>query len=184
MKKIDWRYTKWLPTKEEAKDIKKFNKDKDYYDEYGVDLNSLEAYEEFKVEQKKWKEYQRTFAVRTLTGRIRRGPLSFNMVINTPIQSLAADIVVAAAVRLSIKARKEGKPWLQFLLQIHDDLTFLVPISELEEAIEDIVEAMLDYDAEFMNAPLSVEVETGDNLCDMEPVLTVSGDELGIGTYS
>lgn len=137
-----------------------------------------------KWQQKKWLEYQRTYAVRTLTNRIRRGPLSYNMVINTPIQSLAADIVVDGAVRLSQQAIDENKPWLQFVLQIHDDLTFLVPISELDDAIEDIVYAMLDYPGEFMNVPLSVEVEVGPDLSRMEPVITVSSDEVGITSYS
>tara|TARA_R100001460_G_scaffold27881_5_gene55912 strand:+ start:819 stop:3434 length:2616 start_codon:yes stop_codon:yes gene_type:complete len=121
-------------------------------------------------QKRQWKKYEKRGFVSSLTGRRRWGPLSYNMVINTPIQCAASDICVDAMVRLFWRSREEGKPWMAPLLQIHDDLTFIVPKSELSYAISAIVEEQLSFKAEWVNVPLSVEVEVGQDLCDMKAV--------------
>ena len=121
-------------------------------------------------QRQKWSEYQKDRCVWSLTGRRRWAPLSWNMVINTPIQTAASDICVDAMVRLSRRAREEDRPFLQPVLQIHDDLTFLMPESEVDEGIETVVEEQLGFDAPWLNVPLMVEVEVGKNLYEMETV--------------
>lgn len=52
--------------------------------------------------------------------------------LNTPIQGTAADILKLAVVRILVGLAE--RPWLRPILQIHDELTFLVPEDRLAEA--------------------------------------------------
>ena len=124
-----------------------------------------------------WAEYVRTGEVRSLTGRRRLAPLSRNMVINAGIQGTASDITQDACDRLSMKAIREGKPWLQSVMLIHDDITFIVPEDRIDEAIEDVVTEQLGFDAPWVNVPLSVEVATGPNMYDMTDIGTWTSKE-------
>lgn len=124
------------------------------------------------------KRYEKDGYVRSLTGRIRRGPLSYNMIINTPIQCTASDICVDAMVRLFWRSVREEKPWLCPVLQIHDDLTSLVPEEELAYAIRANVEEQLGFEAPWVNVPLAVEVEEGPNLYAMSVVGTWTSFDL------
>ena len=131
-------------------------------------------------QQGQWEKYQEDGLVRTLTGRQRLGPLSWNMVINTPIQGTASDICVDAGVRCWRRSVRESAPFLCPVLQIHDDLTFLMPESEAAYGIEAVVEEQLGFKAPWVNVPLSVEVEVGENLCDMEEIGTWTSYDLGL----
>ncbi len=117
-----------------------------------------------------WDTYLQTGEVRSLTGRRRLAPLSWNMVINSGIQCTASDMAVDAMVRLCLIGLATSAPWLITVLQVHDDLTFLVPDDQLEGAIFTIKEEMLNVDADYVNVPLLVEVEVGPDLYHMEPL--------------
>ena len=121
-------------------------------------------------QDREWNFFLRRGYVQTLFGRRRRGILSRNMVLNSPIQSAASDIVVRAMHRLSEKAIKDQKPCLQAVINIHDDLSFYVPENGIEEYIEDIVTEMLWDKYDFMNVPLSVEVSVGANWSEVQEV--------------
>jgi len=129
-------------------------------------------------QQEQKRKYDRLGYVRSLTGRRRMGPLSWNMIINTPIQCAASDICVDAMVRCYRRSVEEEAPFLCPVLQIHDDLTFLVPESELGYAVPVIVEEQLNFNAPWVNVPLSVEVEVGPNLFDMEEIGTWTSKDL------
>jgi DNA polymerase-1 len=116
--------------------------------------------------------------VQAMTGRRRRAPLSKNMIINSPIQGLASDIVVYGMSSVSEKAMEEDRPELQPILNIHDDLTFDIPESKLEQSIEDIVRCTLDVPWEFINVPLQVEVSVGPNWFDLKEVGRFFSDEV------
>jgi len=118
--------------------------------------------------------------VKCLTGRRRQGPLSHSMIVNSPIQGAASDIVVDSMVRLSKQSRAMGCPHLQPVMNIHDDLTFIVPDSELDDAITEIVYQMLWTPPEWdwVNVPLSVEVEVGRHWAAMEEIGTFRSDEV------
>jgi DNA polymerase I len=78
--------------------------------------------------------------------------------INAPLQGTAADIMKIAMVRLP-EALKKEKLKAKMLLQVHDELVFEVPKSELEKTkaiITDIMENVVD-----IGVPLDVEAGSG-----------------------
>ena len=99
--------------------------------------------------------------VETLTGRRRHAPLSANERVNSPIQGTASDIVVDAMERLAVIAYEQGRPQLQPILNVHDDLTFRLPDKTLEEDVADIVREMIFCRYNFINVPIVVEVSAG-----------------------
>jgi DNA polymerase-1 len=105
--------------------------------------------------------YDRRGYVETLTGRRRYAPCNYNEQINHPIQGTASDIVVDAASRLQDKG-------IQFNLNMHDDLTFLMPNEK--KRIRKIAREMCRPTFDFINVPLVIEVEAGPNWYDQKPV--------------
>jgi uracil-DNA glycosylase family 4 len=111
--------------------------------------------------------------VECLTKRRRRGPLSLNQIINSPIQGTAAEIVMDAMSRLS----EIGDPELQPEINIHDDLTYVrMPADRIDDVAEKIINEMLAVPFKWVNVPISVEMSVGDNWLDMEEVATFSSD--------
>lgn len=77
---------------------------------------------------------------------------------NTPIQGSAADIIKLAMVKFSEKI-KETKYHAKLLLQVHDELIFEIPKSEVEDFskfVEEIMEQALVLDV-----PLKVDFNYG-----------------------
>ena len=128
---------------------------------------------------KEWQERQLAFYeqngyVECLTGRRRRGPLSVNKVMNSPVQGTAAEIVMDAMCRLSEK----GDPELQPEINIHDDLTFLrVPGDRADEIAEQVLETMLEVPFDWVNVPISVELSSGTDWMDMKEEGSYFSDE-------
>ena len=116
-------------------------------------------------------EAERTGRVKTFMGRERfiPGINSRNkteksgaerMAINTPIQGSAADIVKMAMIELAASL-KEKKLKSRMILQVHDELIFEVPDSELEimeKLVRDKMENVVTLDI-----PLRTSIETGQN---------------------
>ena len=124
------------------------------------------------------KFYARHGYVESLLGSRRYGPLSYNMVINTPIQSLGSDICIKALVKLMRLAIELDAPWIQPVNIIHDDLTFEMPSSELEAALPIIGKAMVHHpELDFVNVPLTTETERGPDLAHMEVVSEYSSTD-------
>ncbi len=80
--------------------------------------------------------------------------------INAPIQGTAADIIKIAMVRIH-KALKENKLNTKLILQVHDELDFIVPKEELETVKKIITDEMESF-PEF-SVPLKIEIGTGNN---------------------
>jgi uracil-DNA glycosylase family 4 len=97
------------------------------------------------------------------TGRRHHYPLTRNQAINHPVQSFACDIVCNAMNELSAMAVETGQWHLHPVLNIHDDLTFVIPDNDdlLEEAITSIYKVMLTPPYKEVNVPLSVKVSIG-----------------------
>jgi len=116
---------------------------------------------------KKWqdnllKQYEIDGFVTCLTGRRRYGPLNRNMILNSPIQGTASDLVVGAMNRLSVLASRDvNNRHLQARMNIHDDLTFIMPKSKLDSAIPEIVRQMVTVKYDWVTVPISVEVAVG-----------------------
>jgi DNA polymerase-1 len=81
--------------------------------------------------------------------------------INTPIQGTAADIIKLATIAATHRISEQGLG-AKLLLQIHDELVFEVPASEIEATGEVVKEAM--EGVMHLDVPLVVNTVVGENL--------------------
>lgn len=86
--------------------------------------------------------------------------------LNTPIQGTAADILKLAIVR--ILAGLPEREWLKPILQIHDELTFIIPADRLTEAVAFIRECMEEQPFPEFDLPLVAEASAGPTFGQME----------------
>ena len=86
--------------------------------------------------------------------------------LNTPIQGTAADILKLAMVRI-LKGLPE-RPWLKPILQIHDELTFIIPKEKLTEAVAFIRECMEEKPFPEFDLPLVAEASAGETFGTLE----------------
>ena len=114
--------------------------------------------------------------VATLFGRIRPLPdmLSKNWnlrgfaertAVNTPLQGTAADLIKLAMIRIDAEIRRRNLQ-SRMLLQVHDELVFEVPESELD-AMKQLVTQQMENVYE-LQVPLKVELGTGPNWRDLD----------------
>jgi DNA polymerase-1 len=80
--------------------------------------------------------------------------------INMPIQGTASDIVKIAMIRVH-KALKDAGLQTKMIMQVHDELLFEAPESEIEKACEIIKREM--EGAATLDVPLIADVGVGDN---------------------
>jgi len=80
--------------------------------------------------------------------------------INAPIQGSAADIIKIAMIRIDNRL-KEGKYKSKMILQVHDELIFEVPESELEKLKIMVIDEMSN--AAKLDIPVKVDWGTGKN---------------------
>jgi DNA polymerase I len=110
--------------------------------------------------------------VKTLTGRRRiiRDLTSGNATVrgaaervamNTPIQGTAADMIKLAMINVDAALTKAGLQ-TRMLLQVHDELLFEMPESEVEQARVIILDAMRNA-LPLKGVPVEVEAGTGTN---------------------
>ncbi len=85
--------------------------------------------------------------------------------INAPVQGTAADIIKIAMIRVH-RALRERKLAARMLLQVHDELVFELPESEVEEVDALVCEIM--ESAYPMHVPLKVETKHGLSWGEME----------------
>lgn len=86
--------------------------------------------------------------------------------INAPVQGSAADIIKVAMIAISERIAK-AKMGTEMTLQVHDELVFDVPKSELKEAygiVKDGMERVITLDV-----PVEAHIEVGKNWLDQEP---------------
>jgi len=128
---------------------------------------------------KKWHErlqgqYRRDGYVTGLSGHRRHAPISYNEIINSPIQADESLIVLTAMSELSERDYKLYQP----MMEIHDDLTFLWPEDEIDERSDVVISEMCRPRFEWINVPLEVEMSIGDNWCDLKEI----GKFINVGT--
>lgn len=85
--------------------------------------------------------------------------------INAPIQGTSADIIKRAMVRMMPALAAEGLHNVRMLLQVHDELVFELPESDVAAA-SPIIERVMAEAAEplvKLSVPLGVEIGTGSN---------------------
>lgn len=86
--------------------------------------------------------------------------------LNTPIQGTAADILKLAITR--ILAGLPEREWLKPILQIHDELTFIIPEDRLLEAVAFIRACMEEKPFPEFDLPLIAEASAGPTFGMME----------------
>ena len=79
---------------------------------------------------------------------------------NHPMQGTAADIIKIAMIRVAERLREEGLA-AKLVLQIHDELDFEVPTSEVE-ALSALVRETMEGVCE-LRVPLVADVSVGNN---------------------
>ena len=114
--------------------------------------------------------------VKTLFGRIRPIPdinsknatqrgFAERTAVNTPLQGAAADLIKLAMIRIDEEIRQRGLK-SRMTLQVHDELVFEVPESEVD-AMKSLVREHMEKGYSF-EVPLLVEIGVGPNWRDME----------------
>ena len=121
-------------------------------------------------------EARRDLKVRTLFGRVRPIPdinsknsnqrgFAERTAVNTPLQGTAADLIKIAMIRIDAEVRNRGLK-SRMTLQVHDELVFEVPESEID-TMRRLVREHMEHVHE-LAIPLLVEVGVGPNWRDLE----------------
>ncbi len=121
-------------------------------------------------------EARRDQKVKTLFGRIRPIPdinsknsnlrgFAERTAVNTPLQGTAADLIKIAMIRID-KALREQHLKSVMTLQVHDELVFEVPESEID-AMKSLVRDQME-NVHPLKVPLLVEIGVGQNWRDLE----------------
>ncbi len=80
--------------------------------------------------------------------------------VNTPIQGTAADLIKIAMINIHRRLKQAGMQ-TKMILQVHDELAFEVPKTELEQARELITQEM--EQALKLSVPIKVDIGVGSN---------------------
>jgi DNA polymerase I len=119
---------------------------------------------------------RRELKVATLFGRIRPIPdinsknsnqrgFAERTAVNTPLQGTAADLIKIAMIRIDAGLQERGLK-SKMTLQVHDELVFEVPESELE-IMQSLVREQME-NVHKLAVPLLVEMGAGPNWRDLE----------------
>ncbi|MBU6168818.1 MAG: DNA polymerase I [Bacteroidetes bacterium] len=143
------------------------NESKALIDAYFLQYHGLKAYMEKTVDMARKKGY-----VMTLMGRKRilrdihsnsslEKSNAERMAINTPIQGSAADLIKMAMLSIHEELKK-GHWGAKMILQVHDELVFDVPVSEVEK-LELLIRDKMCNAMPDLKVPIEVEVKSGNN---------------------
>lgn len=150
--------------------------------EHVAEYLGAEFWDEFRG-AKKWQErllksYEKNLYVETLGGRRRRGPMTKNEIINMPIQGTAADIVTEGMNALSELSQVAGDPDLCPNLNVHDDLTFVIPDAHVEAKMDIIAREMCLPRFDYINVPLIVEIKVGVRWSELTEIKVYKSNEI------
>jgi DNA polymerase-1 len=121
-------------------------------------------------------EVRKTGITRTLFGRMRpipeitspQAPLrnfAERAALNTPLQGTAADLIKLAMIEIARRLAAQGLA-AKMILQVHDELLFEAPESELERVAALVKPAMEQVYP--LEVPLVVDLKAGPNWRDMQ----------------
>jgi DNA polymerase-1 len=142
-----------------------------FIDAYFEKYSGVRAFIDATLEQTR-----RDQRVKTLFGRIRPIPdinsknatqrgFAERTAVNTPLQGTAADLIKLAMIRIDKEVQERGLR-SRMTLQVHDELVFEVPESEVE-AMKSLVREHMEQ-ASSLAVPLLVEIGVGPNWRDMQ----------------
>jgi DNA polymerase I-like protein with 3'-5' exonuclease and polymerase domains len=120
--------------------------------------------------------------VKNIFGRRYTGNLSYNAVINYPIQGSNGDMINNKMARMARLAFERNEPWLCPVINEHDNLLYFFPNDKFQEAAEITLRVTLDRsDIPGFCVPLVVEAETGPSWGSLTPLGTFSSTEIENG---
>lgn len=134
--------------------------------------------------------YQKFGYIESLTHRIRNEVLPGNEKTNSVAQGTGAEIVLEAQNALYYRAIREEDPYFLPRINIHDDITTILPDNEerLDYYIPEIGKEMTQPRFPFITCPLLVECSAGYNWCDLSEIAVFTGvtydDYIGRGNQS
>ncbi|MDP2830995.1 MAG: DNA polymerase I [Candidatus Omnitrophota bacterium] len=142
------------------------NQAQDFIDAYFLRYPKVREYIEAQIKKAKSEGF-----VTTLLGRRRYIPEINNknmgirqfaqrQAVNTPIQGTASDLIKLAMIKISAQIKDKGLA-AKMILQIHDELVFDLPISELNMLtglVKDQMENVMK-----LGVPIKVDMKTGAN---------------------
>ncbi|HEX5626101.1 MAG TPA: DNA polymerase I, partial [Saprospiraceae bacterium] len=140
---------------------------KELIDQYFATYKDLKAYMAGVVETARDKGYVQTLlgrkrVLRDITSRNALARTNAERVaINTPIQGTAADMIKVAMIHIHQRLIKEGFE-TKMILQVHDELVFDAPKSEVDEVQKLIVHEM-KHAIPHLKVPIEVGVNSGSN---------------------
>jgi len=144
------------------------------YDEFWNTYAGVKAWQE-----RLMKGYDKNGYVETLTKRRRHGPLTMNEATNAPIQGTASDIVIDAMERLGKLSYEMERPQLQARMNIHDDLSFVLPQKTLERDLDIILPIMVQPRFDWVTVPITVEIKIGQKWGELNEIGVVESTEYG-----
>ncbi|HYR44245.1 MAG TPA: DNA polymerase I, partial [Terriglobia bacterium] len=142
-----------------------------FIDAYFEKYSGVRAFIDATLEQAR-----RDGKVKTLFGRIRPIPdinskntnqrgFAERTAVNTPLQGTAADLIKLAMIRIDNEIQRRGLK-SRMTLQVHDELVFEVPESEVDR-MKGLVRERME-NAHKLEVPLLVEIGVGPNWRDLE----------------
>ena len=127
-----------------------------------------------------WSQYERDGYAETLTGFRRPGPLRYNEVINLIPQAVSFDLVADTWCRICERCVREDRLDLVPPMQIHDDLTWVVPEDAIEDLLALIREEVFNWDFKafpFLPViPMTAEISIGTDWSNMEELDELTSD--------
>jgi uracil-DNA glycosylase family 4 len=123
-------------------------------------------------------EYRDYGGVRTLNGQMRFGVMTGNEPVIQPIQNGEAVIILDCQNELQKLAIEYDDMYLMPRINVHDDLTFIVPEQNdrIDQYLTEIERVMTKVRYRWQIVPLIVEASVGYNWCDMEAIHVHTGD--------
>lgn len=142
-----------------------------YIKEYFLKHKKVKEYMDGQIESCKKKGYSETILgrkrpiheINASAFMVRQ--LGERLAMNTPIQGSAADIIKVAMIKVYGKLKQEH-PEAKLLLQVHDELILMAPVSQKETIKNVLVECM--EEAFKMDVKLVAEVNEGANWFDLK----------------
>jgi DNA polymerase-1 len=150
------------------------NQAQEFIDAYFLRYPQVKEYIDSQI-----KKAQSEGFVTTLLGRRRYIPQINNknmgirqfaqrQAVNTPIQGTASDLIKLAMIKISAQIKTKGLK-ARMILQIHDELVFDLPISELNilsQLVKNEMENVMK-----LEVPIKVDMKEGKNWLQMTPLL-------------
>ena len=126
---------------------------------------------------KQWQDrlvsgYEKYGYVESLSGQRRYGPIPYTKIINTTIQADECYVVLDAGNRV------EAAVGMVYDIEVHDDLTYMLPENKIKSIAKKIAIEMTRPVKDWMCVPLEVELKVGPNWGQQKEIAVYTSKEL------